>query len=80
MSARIFVLPRCTTPPASAVFETTLEYYGFDMAEMRLFNDSRGRHELVRLVHDDIVSVYERMDGTRFSRRLGQHSDQPEAA
>lgn len=82
MSARVFVHPRCCAPPASVVFESTLLQHGFDLKRVMVGpRTPGGNRELVRLVEEEgVKQVFERMDGTRFTHRMGQIQNAPEVA
>ena len=86
LNARIFVHPRCWNGPAHGALVAGLEGRGFDCTDLHI--GPLGKHhqrELVREVartqaRDEVVTTYERMDGTRFDHRIGDPAPAPEAA
>ena len=74
MSARVFVHPRCCAGPAAGALQAMLEERGYDMAKVFIGpEDKRRRRELVRRASEEQngLSVFERMDGTRFEHLTG---------
>lgn len=69
-SARIFVHPRCFSGPASGALQAYLQEQGWDTENILIGPPSPRKHcELVRQISEvEGVTIYERMDGTRFTR------------
>lgn len=82
MSAQVFVHPRCFSGPSFETFANTLAAHGFSVANVAIGPaDARGRRELVRKISaEGIISTFERMNGTRFTHRMGQITEAPEVA
>lgn len=84
MSARIFVHPRCALDQDGGALAAHLEGHGYDMIQqIAVFYEApRKRYELVRRCGVfDATQYFERMDGSRFTHRMGvSHDSAPESA
>lgn len=82
-SARVFIHPRCWSGPALGALSSCLEERGFDTgANFRIGPlTTHNRRELVREINQvGAVTMYERMDGSRYEHRMGCLAPEPEVA
>ncbi len=80
MSARIFIHPACFGGSGAVVLAEQLTSQGFDLASVRVGPESKyGHRELVRFIgNSGAVTMFERMDGSRFLHRAGEVAPPPE--